>query len=89
MEFLSPYCLSNSGLTADLARWFVEHCPCLETLRDTSSWTGPQEKWRAVAEAAKKYVFSVSKQAKMGLLQAKVGLMQAKMEWACCRPKWA
>lgn len=54
IEFLSPYCISNSGLTAQLAEFFIKNCPKLEELRDVASWTGTEEAWRSVAAHAEK-----------------------------------
>jgi len=54
IEFLSPYCISNSGLTAQLAEFFLDSCPQLEVLRDVASWTGTPEAWQGVAERAER-----------------------------------
>ena len=43
-----------SGLTAQLAEFFIKNCPKLEELRDVASWTGTEEAWRSVAAHAEK-----------------------------------
>merc|ERR1711922_55721 len=30
IEFLSPYCISNGGLTSQVADFFISNCPSLE-----------------------------------------------------------
>jgi len=58
-EFLSPFCIRNSGLTAKLAEFLVANCPALEVLRDVASWSGSEVAWSRVARSAKKAGFQV------------------------------
>ena len=50
VEFVSPFCISNNGLTSAVAKWFVANCPKLEMLRDVASWTGTLEAWKKVEQ---------------------------------------
>jgi len=54
VEFVSPFCISNNGLTSAVAKWFVANCPKLELLRDVASWTGTLEAWKKVEQEATK-----------------------------------
>jgi len=54
VEFVSPYCISNNGLSANIAKWFLENCPSLTLLRDVACWTGDDESWRKVSQEATK-----------------------------------
>jgi len=54
IEFLSPFCMSNSGLTSKLADFFLSSCPNLEILRDVASWAGSEEGWANVALKAER-----------------------------------
>ena len=50
VEFVSPFCITNNGLTATVAKWFVSNCPSLKLFRDVASWSGTVEAWNKVEQ---------------------------------------